>query len=394
MALKISDSAIDRRSLVIRDTISLLAILLITSVLFVCTLFLFHSFSTHRAELAERWSDRGRRALAANKPQEAISDLRTALSYAPGTRSYELLLAQALGHAGRQDESYNYFLGLHETAPGDGDINLALARLAAQKGNRDEAVQDYRAAIYGTWGRGNGVERRAAVRTELARYLIEQQDFQNARMELLIAGGNGSDSYDRDMKFGHLFEAAKDPKNAAIYYQKAIASRPGDASALEAAGRVAYSLAEYVTAHRLLDRAADIRGQHHSTEAATDADLAHNAARLVELNPAPSLPPRQRIARIIAIRSIAKKRLDACERNGGAQSSSPKLQSLNARWAGPEATSNSTTLLRDPARQDEALQLAFDTERMMLSNCGAATGDDALLLRLAEPPKETRSTNE
>src|SRR5207237_9136816 len=115
-----------------------------------------------------RWSERGRRALQANRSQEAVADLRTALLYAPGNRAFELLLAEALGQAGRTDESLNYFLGLWETMPGDGSINLSLARLAAQKVNRTDAVRYYRAAIDGTWEQGDGVERRAAVRAELA----------------------------------------------------------------------------------------------------------------------------------------------------------------------------------------------------------------------------------
>jgi len=387
MAAEIGDNAIARRSLVVRDALSLLTISLITGLLFACTLFLFRSFSTHRAELARRWSDRGRRALLANRPQEAIADLHAALLYSPATREYELLLAQALGQAGRTEESYNYFLGLHETAPGDGDINLALARLESAKGDRDQAVEYYRAAIYGTWSQGGGVERRAAVRTELARYLIVQHDFQTARLELLIAGGNTSDSYERDMNFGHLFEEAQDLRDAATYYQKAIATRPDDTQALENAGRVAYALADYTTAHKLLDRAAALRTRERSPQAAADASIARNAERLLELNPSLSLPPGQRVARILTLRAIAKKRLDACTQRTGVQPSAA-LQAIAARWTGPDATSNAATLLRDPVRQDAALKLAFDTERELESQCGPASGDDALLLRLAQPQKE------
>src|SRR5437588_12655032 len=109
------ENAIAKHRLMVRDAVTILTVVLITGVLFAITLFLFRSFSAHRAELARRWSERGRRALEANKPGEAIVDLRTALSYAPGTRSYELLLAEALGQAGPTEESFNYFFGLWDT---------------------------------------------------------------------------------------------------------------------------------------------------------------------------------------------------------------------------------------------------------------------------------------
>jgi tetratricopeptide (TPR) repeat protein len=388
MVMDIADSAIVRRRLMLRDSLSMLIILFITGVLFGITLFLFRSFTSHRVQLAQRWSDRGRRALQENRASEAVADLHTALLYAPGTRAYELLLAQALGEAGAQlrkpsliDESYNYFLGLWETTPGDGYINLELARLAAYKGNRDDAVHYYRAAIYGTWEQGDGVEHRADVRAELARYFIDHHDLQNARTELLIAAGNTPDTYERDLNLGRLFEAAQDAKDAEAYYRKALAARSEDAVALEAAGRLAYNMGDYEPADRLLERAA----AQHAPDAAGDVKLAHNAVRMSALNPLPSLPERERAARVLEIRTIAKKRFDACKQAAGGQTAQPIFQALAARWAGPDATSNSATMVRDPVRQDAALQLAYDTERELQSICGSASGDDALILRLAVP---------
>ena len=40
-------------------------------------------------------------------------------------------------------------------------------------------------------------------------------------------------------------------------------------------------------------------------------------------------------------------------------------------------------MLRDPSRQDAALQLAYDTEHELQPVCGPASGDDALVLQLA-----------
>ena len=86
--------------MILRDSLTFLSLVLITVVLFLITLFLFRSFASHREELGQRWSARGQAAINSGHPDQAIVALRTALSYVPGQRSYELLLAQAvLGEA-------------------------------------------------------------------------------------------------------------------------------------------------------------------------------------------------------------------------------------------------------------------------------------------------------
>ncbi len=133
MALATETESTAKRRLILRDALTILSLMTITVVLFAITLFLFRSFASRREELAENWSAAGQAAMSAGNPREAVLALRTALRYAPGERSYELLLAQALGDAGDTDESYTYFLGLWETEPGDGFIDLRLARLAAAR---------------------------------------------------------------------------------------------------------------------------------------------------------------------------------------------------------------------------------------------------------------------
>lgn len=385
MVTDTDERAIARRRLILRDSLSILSLSLITVVLFLATLLLFRSFSSHREDLAQRWSDRGRTALAAGKPGEAIGALRTALVYAPGKREYELSLAQALGEAGQIDASYNYFLGLRESEPGDGFVNLELARLAAKRNERRAAVNYYRASIYGTW-EGDGVARRAEVRLELARYLIEQKDPAAARMELLIAGGNAPDDFQRDLAIGNLLQQAADAADAVSYYRKAVADKPADADALETAGRLDYDIGDYEDARQFLSRAQTVRvGRHEMSESANDATMAHDAARLLELMPSNTLPVQERVARILTARTIAKRRFEAC----GAQlapnaSQRPMLlQSLSGRWSGPEGTDDAKVLRQDDAKQDATVRLVYDTEVETQKLCGAATGDDALLLRLA-----------
>jgi tetratricopeptide (TPR) repeat protein len=390
MTLETDNESSTKRRLILRDSLTFLSLTLITVVLFAITLFLFNSFTTHREELAQRWAARGQAAMSSGHPDQAIVAFRTALSYAPDERSYELLLAQALGDAGHTEESYNYFLGLWETQPGDGFINLRLARLAAAKKDMQGAINYYRASIYGTW-EGDGTVRRREVRLELARYLIAHHDLSSARTELLIAGGNAPDDVGLALTLAPLLEQADAPHDALNYYRKVLAREPNNQTALEAAGRLEYGFGNFEEAHRLLERAVHERSTANSGEGGLPPEIntmLNNSAQILALAPSKKLPPPERVARILKARDLAKKRFESCNAQVSATNGlPPSLQSLSARWMSKEATINRAALLKESAQQDAVMKLVVDTEVQTAQTCGAPTGDDALLLLLAKSPK-------
>ena len=378
-----------KRRLILRDALTFLSLTLITAILFAVTLFLFHTFATHRQELAQRWAARGQAAIASGHPDQAIVALRTALSHAPGERSYELLLAQALGDAGHTEEAYNYFLGLWETQPGDGFINLSLARLAAKKNDMQSAINYYRAAIYGTW-EGDGIVRRRDLRLELSRYLIAHHDLSSARTELLVAGGNAPEDTGLALTLAHLLEQASAPRDALNFYEKVLAREPNNQQALEAAGRLEYGFGHFEEAHRLLERAK----HEHDTSALNQAwspdlqTMLDAAKQILSIEPSKKLPATDRVNRILRARDLARKRFDDCTaRVSAANAASSPLQNLAARWPSKEATINRAALLNDTSEQDAVMKLVYDTETQTSQICGAPTGDDALLLMLAKSPK-------
>jgi tetratricopeptide (TPR) repeat protein len=379
-----------KRRLILRDGLNFLSLTLITAVLFAITLFLFRSFTSHREELAERWSARGQAAISAGQPEQAVTALRTALSYAPGNRTYELLLAQALGDAGHIEESYNYFLGLWETQPGDGFINLRLARLAAAKKDTQAAINYYRASIYGTW-EGDGPERRRDVRLELARYLISQHNLSSARTELLVAGGNAPDDANLALTLAQLLEQAGAPRDALKYYQKVLAREPDNPTALEDAGRLQYYFGNFEDAHRLLEQAVHEHALAGSSQTALLAEttaMLSESAQIVALAPLKKLLPAERVARILNARDFAKKRFEACKAQASVADELPSpLQTLGERWIGKEASVSRAALLNDSTEQDAIVKLVYDTEVQTDQVCGAPTGDDAMLLRLAKSSK-------
>ncbi len=390
MTLQTEDYSSLKRRLILRDSLTFLSLVLITVVLFLITFFLFRSFATHREELGQRWSARGQAAINAGHPDQAIVALRTALSYVPGQRSYELLLAQALGDAGHTEESYNYFLGLWETEPGNGFINLRLARLAAKKNDVQTAINSYRASVYGTW-EGDGVLRRRDVRLELAQYLIAQQELSNARTELLIAGGNAPDDVPLSLTIAQLLEQANAPHDALNYYHKVVALEPKNQTALESASRLEYDSGHFDEARRLMEEAMHEREAataNHETITPSDKEMLDNSTRILALAPLKKLPNNERVTRILQARALAKNRFDACNAQVSTASGlATPLQDLTERWASKEAASTRAALLNDPTQQDAIMQLVFDTETQTSKICGAPTGDDALLLQLAKFPK-------
>jgi tetratricopeptide (TPR) repeat protein len=378
-----------KRRLILRDALTFLSLTLITAVLFAVTLFLFRTFAAHRHELAQRWAARGQAALVSGHPDQAIVALRAALSHAPGERSYELLLAQALADAGHTEEAYNYFLGLWETQPGNGFINLRLARLAAKKNDMQAAINYYRGAIYGTW-EGDGIVRRRDLRLELARYLIGHHDLSSARTELLVAGGNAPDDLGLALTLASLLEQAGAPHDALNNYQKVLAREPNNQQAIEAAGRLEYGSAHFEEAYRLLERAR----QEHDASAPNQPwppdlqAMLDTSRQILGIEPSKKLPATERVSRILRARDLAKKRFDSCDVQVSARSGLPSsLQILAARWISKEATINRGALLNDTGEQDNVMKLVYDTETQTSQICGAPTDDDALLLMLAKSPK-------
>lgn len=385
-----TEVSIAKRRLFLRDSLTFLVLTLLTGVLFLITLFLFRSFSAHREQLAVRWSGRGKAAIDAGKPDQAMVALRTALSYAPGTRSYELLLAQALADAGHMDEASNYFMNLWVTQPGDGFINLELARLSAKRNDPPNAIKYYRASIYGTW-EGDGVVRRREVRLELARYLIAQKYTNAARIELLIAAGNSPSDPSLNITLAGLLVETGDVADGFTYYKKALQRDPKNQAALQGAGRTAYALGNFAEAHSLLERAIESKVSSEKLNVSDDlAAMLDSSKRILELDPSGKLRPAERVRRILADSVISKKRFDGClAKLGAVNALPPALQELKSRWADSNATMSRSVLLRSLARQDTAVQLIFDTELQTSQFCGAPEGDDALLLLLAKSPEAT-----
>ena len=373
-----------RRRLILTDAVSLLTLFLMTCVIFALTYLLFQSFVSHREELGKRWKTRGEQALQRDDPKDAIEALRSALAYVPG-RDTEIELATALADAGKTQEAVSYFNTLRESAPGDGLINLQLARLAVRQGNRKLAVDHYQEALDGTW-HGNGYNQRREVRLELSRYLVATEDYSTARNQLLVAAGNAPDDPAIKIEIAGLLEQAHAPQDALMIYRALASRRSPPFGALEGAGRTAFALGHYRLAAEYLDRAMASPDAKSipSNQSAGDHSMLETSQRLLLLYPAFDLPALSRARRILQDRNLAHQRLGNC---AAANAAAPaQLAPLVARWDQLPPRLTATRLEQQPDLERTLLQLIYDTETTTAKVCGAPTGDDALLLRIAQNP--------
>jgi tetratricopeptide (TPR) repeat protein len=423
-----------KRRLVIQDTLALLGIFASTCVLGVLTYLIFQSYSQHQQDAAARWKRRGEAALVKGNANAAVFDLQMALGYVKADRGTEMELASALAQAGRLLEATAYFNTLWDREPGNGIINLQLARLAGRQHQTASAIQHYHAAIYGVW-EGDGAIRRRQVRLELVRYLTSQARFGEARDELLIAAGNDTNTRSL-LEVAELLAHAQAPNDALRLYREVASRRPIVTEAVEGAGQMAFAMEHYRTANLYLDRAVTVAGSGAPplvNRPLTERNLQITRAVLAAY-PSPQLPERERQGRVFHAYETARARFASCSRqvqgggggtgsnNGtsdgaGAEPASQGVQTGEAQKAGTQnhGTQNHGTQTggapnademaalaarwqkepprlriadfdRNPEIEAAAMQLVYDTEQITARACGQPTGLDAILLRIASAP--------
>jgi tetratricopeptide (TPR) repeat protein len=362
----------------LRDGLKFLWLTLIAALLGGVTTFLFRSFEAHREALAERWADRGRDALQQARPANAVSAFRTSLTYRPDDRENQLALAQALAASGHTAEAENYFLNLWQAAPGDGPINLQLARLERAQSEALKAIDYYRAAVFGTWS-GDAPARRRDTRLELSNYLIERGQRQAAEAELLIAAGNNPDGKSQ-MTIGDALERANDPRDAMTAYRNATQIDSVRSSAQAKAGELCYRMGDYACAESLLEKALHFK-DWTAEQRSRMTLLQQNADRLQELAFSSEVKQPARTAHLLEGARIVQARLKACVASNAAS-----VQQLQTQWAALDSAKNRSALRHDEDLQSQYSSLIDQTETSATEFCGAPTGDDALLLQLRDHP--------
>ena len=364
-----------------RDAILLLSLVGL-AILFTVAGFAARSFHAKERSLAQEWYARGQADLKAKKAQIAIKDFRNALAYSPDNPLYRLHLALALTAANRTDEARAHLLNLWERQPGDGTVNLELARLAVRQGRTAEAIRYFHNAIFGVWP-GNPDEARRNVRFELCNFLLAHGLKAEAQAVLIELATDLPKDADLHVRVADLFLSATDYSHALEQFRAALEISNRNEQALAGAGEVAFHTGDYRTARRYLDRAVRLNPQNDNA-----AQLLETTNLVLSIDPlARGLSARQRASRVARAYEQADARLKACagklQEVVGGTAPDAELQALNQRMEAIRAKVRPRTLARDPDLLTQTTDLVFDVEEVAERKCGPASGLDRALLLLA-----------
>jgi tetratricopeptide (TPR) repeat protein len=146
---------------------------------------------------------------------------------------------------------------------------------------------------------------RRAVRLELIRLLLANEDRPRALGELVAAAADSANDVASAVELGRLFLQAGDDRRAADQFGRALRLDARDTAALDGAGIAAFHLARYRDARRYL-AAADSR----DAEARELRELADLVLQYDPLAPGVGAAERQR--RLLAALQAVRQHLDAC----------------------------------------------------------------------------------
>ncbi len=328
------------------------------------------------ARMAAIWYAKAGRQLSSGQVEEAIDSFRKATTDALGDRTYTLALANALVAGSHDAEAEQTLLRLRESDPEDAEINLQLAKLAARRGEVDDAVHYYQNALYGRWA-GSGVDERIRqLRIELIHFLLMHQRRNIALSELLILETDLPQSTAAHLQAAQLFLQAGDAQHALKNYDEAIALDKNNVDALTEAGETAFRLGDYQQADRYLNSALELRADAQNTRqllAVTEMVLSDDPLE-------PHLTKGERHRRLLLSFEQARQRLENCLGQTRDSQGSAELAPLKEQALALEAKLRSNSP-PDSELTRSGVELVYKIEQAASARCGEAQGlDQALLL--------------
>ena len=341
---------------------------------------LFHRQQQARAT---RWYNRGTADLTAGSLRRAVADFRTAMLFSRDNYSYQLGLAEALaaqGSAGKQ-EAYVYLLDLWEREPENGTVNLALARILAEKGDKDEALRYYHNAIYALWKDNPDAERRGA-RLELAEFLLHENAITQAQAELIALSGDLPDDPALHIRVGDLFMQTQDNVHALAEYRQGLRMDHQNSKAMAGIGKAAFELGNYSLSQRYLQEAVARGADSQSTQLLDTVNMVRRMDPFQR-----KIPASQRARIVVGAFGTAGRRLQDCVSRAKPQATGSPAnneQTLSAQWSVLKPKITGAGLRRDPDAVESAMDLVFAIERDTSSECGAPTGADLALLLISQ----------
>jgi tetratricopeptide (TPR) repeat protein len=239
--------------------------------LFVATGYYNRAFNNERQQRAEEHFRLGRTLADYGYFDAAIKHFGDALVYNRGDFDYRMGLTLALYQSGRYQEVEPQLLELRAANATQASVNRMLARLAAQNGRIEEAVQSYRTAIYGRWDQ-NPEQNRVETRLELVDLLESEGETLQLVGELLSLLREEPANDELLRRAGLLFLDAGAAGEAIRVLSPMAEGAPDDAELHGALGRAYFSTAQYGLSRMELRRALAVRPNPDLSELLVESD--------------------------------------------------------------------------------------------------------------------------
>jgi predicted Zn-dependent protease len=368
--------------------------LLLIAPLFATTGAIVRLFHAKQARIARDWRVAGGVNLRAGEVADAIADYRNSLLYEPGDGQVELDLARALARQGQVEEARNYLSSLHARDPENSAVNLELARIAAKTGDVDSVTFYYHEAIYGRWN-ASARENRLAARNDLIEFLLGHGRSEAARAEALAMSAEEPADADVRASAGEFLLRAGDPRGALEEFRRTLAIRPRHSVALAGAAHAAMALGRFGEAARDLALAEQL----HVAGAARAGipDVARElavASRAAELDPyAAGITDAERRRRAIRIFELAGARAKECFPDvlNPKAAIAPEWKELQSGRGALPAKLNLSVLAQHPEWEEPALSWAFAVEEAAQGACGGGSEGGAAVRAIAAAHPEKKS---
>lgn len=359
------------------QTFLLIALALTIVLLFVIATFVVNGYGRLQARLGTEWYGKGVSDLSSGNAEQAVIDLRTALSYSREA-SYRLELARALVAANRVAEAREYLLSLWERQPGSAELNLELARVSAKSQAIPAAIGYYEAAVYGAWDSDPDVNRRET-RLELARFLLKNND---KRRALPVLGALASDlpaDPDLHTEVGTMYLQAEDPVAARQQFESALHLKRNYAPALSGAGAAAYASSDFTAAQHYLE--SYLRADPNDVTAKGMLDVARTALNIDPLRPHLSFADRR--SRVLRLFRQAQQRVNDCVAKIGSPLPPPDLEAVLTKLASQSGNATDRQLRDNPDLIDDLFATTSDAILTTTKWCGVQHPTDDAMAALA-----------
>jgi tetratricopeptide (TPR) repeat protein len=370
-----TESTEARSNLIHREILQIVLLIALA----VAAFFVTRAIAANNREMSLRdaaeWYQRGQRQVDVGNADDAIESFRRATVKNRAEKRYVLALARAFALKHQDDAARSALLALRESSPEDPDINLQLARLAADRQDVTEAIRYYHNTLYAPWP-VDQAEARRRVRLELIRFLLTHRQENRAVSELLALSTDLPDDVGARIEVGQLFVAAGDDGHALDQFQRALRLAPTNEVALSGAGQAAFQAGDYQAARKYLRAAPDGMSTVKETRELVELVLSNDplAARIG------SIARRHRLANAF---SYAEQRLTTClEKRPGGQPSSNELALRGEAQAFKAQLTPSGPLEEDAI--ESGVELIDRIERAVIQTCPPATALDRALILIGQ----------